>query len=488
VRKLAIAACLYAAILCALALWRWEIWSYGTDTGTFAQAIADTFGGFRDGPEQGSHFRFHWAPILATLYPLVALTRSPLSLQFAQVILIALTAFPLYALARPYVSETGAFRIGLLALLYPPLMAVAFTEFHEIAFYPALALGIFWAAERERWKTFALLAFLSALVREEACIVFVVVGLAFAALGLRRREAHDGAGLLLGAPRRPRALALAGGGLALVNATALALYFGVVIPHVGAWQPSRFYEYSFATGPAALVAALLAHPAYFKQILTFGRFTYVLEALVPLALLPLRSAWSLLAVPGLAIVLLSSDAVAWRMGSHYAAIWIPWLLLGAAATLVNFERSRSPARARTAATVSLALCGLFLLAFNPMHVGHYLRAPYPLADAKRALAALPRGTDPLVTHDEWFPHVALEHPTATVFVCPYLRGAVYARDYPNDYFQRSILPALERRVARGEAKVVAGFGEVGVYALRPQAGARIGNCVTVGDVRYRAPR
>ncbi len=487
-RKLWIATFVYVAILGALALWRWHIWTYGTDTGTFAQIVADAFGGFRDGPEQGTHFRFHWAPLLATLYPLVALARSPLSLQFAQIVLIAATAFPLYGIVRGYAAEESAFRAGLLALMYPPLAAVAFTEFHEIAFYPATALGLFWAADRRRWIAFAGLALASALIREEACMIFIVVGLVFAAIGIVRRAAKDGPGLLLGGPQQPRALAFAGGGLALANALALACYFGLVIPRVGAWQPSRFYDYPFAQGPIALLGALALHPWYLAQIATFGRLTYLLEAFVPLALLPLRSRWSLLALPGFGVVLLSSDAIAWRMGSHYAAIWIPWLLLGTAGVLVHLERNRSPASARRNAYAAFALCALFLIAFNPMHVAHYLRPIYPKDDAQRAFASLPPGAGPLVTHDEWFVRIALAHPDATVFLCPYVRYAVYADDFPSGYFQNEIKPELARKIARGEARIGARFGRVAVYELRPPPGARIGDCITPGDLRYKPPR
>ena len=477
----------YVALFTAFALWRWHVWSYGTDTGTFTQAIGDAFGGFRDGPEQGTHFRFHWAPLLATLYPLVAIGRTGLVLQIAQAALIALSALPLYALARAYTSARRALTYASLALLYPPLAAVAFTEFHEIAFYPAIALGLVYAADRARWRLFAALAIAGALVREEACIVLALIGIAFAGIGLLRRRTARG-GMLAGEPREPERLALAGVGLAAVNALALLGYYALVIPHVGAWQPSRFYQYSFAFGPLGVVGALLAHPAYVANVLTLGRFTYLLEALVPLAFLPLFSRWSLLAVPPLLIVLLSSDPIAWRMGSHYAAIWCPWLLLGTLAALLAFERRGRLVRADRFVRASVALCIVFLIAINPMHPGHYLRPVYAdTADAQRALRTVPSGM-PLATHDEWFAHTAFRDRNATVFLCPYVRYAVYADDFPNPYFQSDIRPALARDVASGRARVVATYGRVHVYELTPKPGARIGNCITPGDTRYRPQR
>ena len=499
-RKLALAIAAYAIVYGAFAAWRWHIWTFGTDTGTFAQVVGDAFGGFADGPEQGTHFRFHWAPLLAILWPLVVTTRSPLALQFAQIVLIALCALPLYGTARAYVDRDRAFAYASLALLYPPLGAVAFTEFHEIAFYPALALGLVWAAERARWGWFAVFAVCAALVREEACIVLACVGLAFTAIGIastrapaeprgrvpaasRGRARGEPRGLLAGSPREPERLVAAGLGLTVVNALALFVYYRIVIPHVGAWQPSRFYEYPFAHGPAQLVTAILVHPGDAAAFLTLGRFTYLLEALVPLAFLPLFSRWSLLAVPGLLIVLLSSDPIAWRMGSHYAAIWCPWLLLGAVAALV----ARGERVARRWWRAAAALCLVFLAAFNPMHVAHYIRPIYAHDDAARALALVPSNAH-LVTHDEWFAHVAYAHRNATVFFCPFVDYVVYANDYPGGYYHAEIVPEIAREIASGQMHAIARFGHVTAYRRVPDPGARVGSCVTPGDVRYRSLR
>ena len=424
------------------------------------------------------------------LWPLVAIFRTPLVLQFAQTALIGASVFPLYGLARTYLIERDAVRVASLALLYPPLLAVGFTEFHEVAFYPVLALGLIWAADRGLWAWFGLAAYASALVREDACIVLAIVGLGLAAFAGLRRNARPApgsvAGLLTGTPRDPRRLAAAGILLAALNVAALGFYYGFIIPQVGSWEPSRFYDYSFAQGPVAVVVALLGHPAYVAQFLTLGRLTYVLEALVPLAFLPLFSWWGALALPGAAIVLLSSDGVAWRMGSHYAALWIPWLLVAALAAVIRIGTAH-PARARRWTTVALALCALFLVAFNPTHAGHYLKAIYPTDDAKKALALVPPGAN-LLTHDEWFTHVALRYPSATVFFCPYVDYAVFADDFPNGYFQSDIKPALQRELATGRARVIATFGEVKVYRRTPNPGARIGTCVTPGNTHYRTLR
>ncbi len=130
-------------VLAALAVVRTKLWTYGSDTGTFAQIVADAFGGMRDGVEAGSHFRYHWSPTLALLWPLVALGRSALPLQLLQAAATAACGPLVAAIARPYASARIANALGYVTLLYPPLLALGFDEFHELGLFAPLALGLF---------------------------------------------------------------------------------------------------------------------------------------------------------------------------------------------------------------------------------------------------------------------------------------------------------------------------------------------------------
>jgi uncharacterized membrane protein len=456
VRRVALWYAAYVAVLGALAAYRWTIWSYGTDTGTFAQVALDAFSGFRDGPENTSHFAFHWAPLLAVLYPVVAVTRSPLSIQIVQVAVIGASVFPFYALLRRYAGEAFASRIALLALLYPPLMAVAFTEFHEIAFYPVLALTLVWAIDAERWAVFGACSLLCVLVREEVPIVLIVFGLALVVAAFVGRG-ERGDGLLYWRPRAPRATALAGAWLVVLGTATLIAYFHFVVPALGGWRPAHFYSYPFADGPVALIGAMLVQPfTVLAAVATLGRLTYLIEAFAPLLFLPLASAWMAVALPGLAIVLLSSEGITWRMGSHYAAIYVPWLLLGTAAVLIRSGRPRL-------LTAIFAVCAIVLVAFNPMHVGHYLTPPYrDLADARKAFGVVPRDAN-VSTHDEWYTHYALEYPNATIAWLYPPEYAVFADDFNNGSFRDGVLPRLREGVASGRYRIVAQFGAVKVY-------------------------
>ena len=441
-------------LLVALAAVRAADWSYGADTGTFVQIVIDAFGGMHNGVEGTTHYRFHWSPALMLLWPFVATTRS---LWVLQTILAAATvacAPLLAAIARARGLERSiADRIGAVALVYPPLVAVGFAEFRDLGLLPALALGWWLAIQRRAWAWVAVVALLLAGLREDVCIELAIVGIVVAIDGALRRDGAD------------RARIVAGAGSAALAILSDAIYAFVVLPRVGPWPPSHFYDYPFAHGPAALLVAPLLHPlAFFAAILTIGRLTYLLEALVPLAFVPLRSRLAWLAVPGFAIVLLANSGLVWRMGMHYAALWIPWLLIAFAGGIAVL---RAP---RRWTTVAFTLSAIVLVAFSPLHPLHYLKPSYhDLRDARAALSAVPADAS-LATHDEWYTAVAARHPRAMVLgtgPAPYdAQFVVFAEDYPNQDFQQRVLPQLRARLASRRYTQIARLGRVVVWRSR----------------------
>lgn len=450
------------AVLAALAVARSKLWTYGSDTGTFAQIVRDAFGGMRNGVEAGSHFRYHWSPSLALLWPLVAVTRSALPLQLVQAAATACCAPLVAALARPYTGKRIAEALGVVTLLYPPLLSIGFDEFHELGLFTPLVLALVLCADRRNWTAFALCAAAAIGLREDAAMTLVVFGLVL--LAIARRTRPQGRGLLDGSTAAPRELAVAGAALAAGACAALALYYGAITPRFGGWVPSHFYVYPFANGPLALLVAPFTQPVEFaRAIFTFGRLTYVLEAFVPLAFLPLRSWWSLLALPGGAIVLLANSGYVWRMGDHYAALWIPWLLVGTVTGVASLVGARGEKAGVRATAFAGVLCAIFLIAFDPAHPLHYLHSYYAdRGDARRAIGCVPKDAS-LSTHDEWFSAVAAQRPLATIDRAHGVEYLVYAADYPNATYQARVRPAVEAEVARGEYKLVCRYGNVAAY-------------------------
>jgi uncharacterized membrane protein len=435
-------------VLAALAAVRATDWSYGADTGTFVQIILDAFGGMHNGVEQTTHYRFHWSPSLVLLWPLLAATHNVWVLQAILAAASVACAPLLAAIARTRdLADDIAARVGAVALVYPPLVAVGFAEFRDLGLLPVLALGWWLALQRRSWTWVAVTALVLAGLREDVCLELALVGAVVAADGLLRRD---------------RALLVAGAGSALVALGSSAIYALVVLPRVGPWPPAHFYDYPFAHGPAALLLAPFTHPlAFGAALLTLGRLTYLLEAFVPLAFIPLRSRLAWLAAPGFAIVLLANSGLVWRMGMHYAALWIPWLLIalaGGIATL-RFQRRWT--------TIAFVLSAVVLVAFSPLHPLHYLQPSYhALGDARAVLAKVPQSAS-LATHDEWYTAVAARRPLAWVMgTGPFPYGGeyiVFAEDYPNADFQKRVLPNVRAVLALGKYRLFARSGAVVAY-------------------------
>ena len=463
-RKAWIAAASFAVVFSALAWDRWRIWSFGSDTGTFTQAILAAAHGWADGPEQGSHFFYHFSPVLALLYPLLALTHAPLALQIAQVLLIAATAPAFYALVAPYTDRRIAQRLAVLVLLYPPLTSLAFGEFHELAFLPVLLVLLLWAADRCRWGWFAVLALACLATREDVCVELSVVSAALALWCVARRGSAQ-RGMLIGEPRAPGAAAAAFATLSISGAVVAAAYYRWVLVTHGSWPHTHFYDYPFAHGPLAVLIALFTQPAAALGALAQpGRLTYLIEAFVPLALLPLFSRWLWCAVPGFVIVLLAAEQSVWRMGNHYAALWIPWVLVAAAVAAMRISENGGVGRAILWVNAAIAACVLTLVAFDPLHPLHYLSPPYhDLTSARAALACVPKAAS-VSTHDEWFAEIAGDYPNATIQRVSGPEYLVYADDFANDQFKQQMLPRIEQEVRDGQYRVACRFGQVKAYA------------------------
>lgn len=427
-----------AAILLVCAFLRAAFWTYGADTGTLAIAIQNLSSGMFDPFEHASHFRFHWSPILATLYPLLAITHNVLTLQIVQVVLVVGSVVAYYFLIERYVGKPLATRCAIVALLYPPLIALAFSEFHELAFAPVLTFLALLALSARKWAWYAVALVLLLCVKEDLAILSALFGAVLAIYGMRR---HD------------RAYVTAGSLTVLGGVAVLIVYFGIIIPRVGGWGPSGFYAYPYNQGFVAVA----------RQIFTTGRLTYVLEMLVPLAFLPLRTRWFWFVIPGLGIILLANSGGVWRMGMHYVALWIPWILLAMAAGLAQIREHAGEKIALRWSSAAIVLCAVFLVAFNPTHAEHYLRPSYDdIAAVRRVITCVPPGAT-LGTHDEWYAAMAFLHPNETIGAPPYAKYLLFADDYPNAEFQAKILPAVKREVASGQVDEICRADRVAVY-------------------------
>lgn len=407
------------------------------DFGIFAQTVASAFGCFCN-PIEGSHWAFHFSPILYPVAGAVALVRSPLTLVALQAAAGALVAPPLYAIVRARRGIPIARLTALVAWLYPPLAGLIFGDFHENGFAPAAVAWTLYAFDAGLlgWAFAGAIVTLS--IKEDQAAFLAIGGLL-------------GAWRFRGTPRGRTAAAIAALGVLVLIA-----FFAYIRPHAAAgsalgWQPWRFYAWS---------------PSETRGLLeTFvGRIGFLLLILVPLLFLPFRSSMIALAIAPLAEVLLSRMPTTFTLGTHYAGAWIGYVLVAFATAI----RALEPGRARVALVACVALSIVEFGVADPLHPGLNLHRTQPRdAALDRFLSTLPANAD-VATQEEAYTHLAIadpyarllpETPTVPADACLVLVDS----EFPNSARLQEYGGALARAVREGRYVLIRRSGGIELY-------------------------
>ena len=271
-------------------------------------------------------------------------------------------------------------------------------------------------------------------VGADEAVILAVLGAGYAAYALGHRD---------------RPAAIFGGSVALAAVAVLALYFGVIQPATGGrWFVADFY---------------LAHNADLPHgsAVIVGRLTFLLEVFVPVLFLPFASRLLWLAVPGFIEVLSSRWPVTYTMGTHYAGVWIAYVLVAFAAALGSIAQ-RDTNRALLLARASIAVCLFNLIVSSPTHWAHY----YRLRDAHdavldRIIAQVP--ADSLAaSFDEAYTHMSL-NPLARIGMYVTPEYFVYDSTYDQSTYLTNIVPRLAAVVCTGYFVPIAGGDGVILY-------------------------
>jgi uncharacterized membrane protein len=345
--------------------------------------------------EQISRLGAHFDPVLAALAPLWWLWPSPELLLVVQAVAVAAGALPVFWLARAKLdSERAAAALALAYLLYPPVQWLTASDFHPVALAAPLLLFGWWFLDERRLLPFALCAAAAIATKEH-------VGLTVAAMGVWYAVRYR-------APRTGAVVATAGGLVALVAVL-------LVVPHFAAAGSSAFES------------------RYDAPALDWRDARYLAGLLLPLGLLPLAAPLALLvALPELALNMLSSTLTQTSVKTHYAATAIPALL---AATVYGVERVGVRAAYVAAGA---ALVGTLVL--GPVGRIDVEAGPHDAA-ARRALAIVPDGAAVSATN-ALGAHLSARR---RIFSFPVLRGADWvAVDTTRLTFLDSLQPERSR--------------------------------------------
>jgi len=376
----------YAAVMFGLGTVKYEAHHSLVDLGVFTQTAASAFGCFCN-PIEGSHWAFHFSPILYVAGIAIAVWHSALVLTLLQAVAGALCAPPVYALVRERTSEAYARVCALIVFLYPPLLGLIFNDFHENGLAPAAVLWLLWAFTTRRLGLTVLFAVVTLAIKEDQALFLACAGI-FAFVAFRKLD-----------PVRAR-LAV---GISVASLLVLAAFFFVIQPHAAAnpqWNPERFYAWR-PDDVKHLGADLLE------------RLGFIVLAFLPLLFMPFRVAPILLAIPPFAEVLFSRMPTTYTLGSHYAGAWAGYVLFAFALAMAK-RYLFSERRAWRIAWWCAALCAVELAIANPMHPRMNLHVPN--AEDRRLDAFLQTiaPSDSIATHEEAYTHLAATHPNATL--------------------------------------------------------------------------
>lgn len=426
-------ACVYAAAYSVLGAIRYDAHRNFVDLGIFTQTAASAFGCFCNTVE-GSHWAFHFSPILYVAGALMLVWHTPFTLVVLQAVGGSLTVPPVYALVRAHADVRAARLSALVVMLYPPLAGVIFNDFHENGLAPAAVAWLLWAFDAGNAGATVVFTLLALSVKDDQAL-FVAWAGACAALAYRRDRA------------RMRLAVFA----ALLAAAVFAGYVVLAHPHAG----GRFYAWNGEDIRALVPGGLLA------------RAGFLVLALAPLLFVPLRVYAVVVALPPFAEVLLSKMATTYTMGSHYAGAWAGWLLYAFALGIGRLWQ-RSPRAAYRVLYWCLALCVAEFLTADPLHPGYFLRPRGARDVALDAfLHTMPRDAS-VATQEEAYTRMAAWDPRATVFPGPrhpHITACMILTDesYPRSVSLLQSAGLVRRLVRQHRYEVVRKDGSITLY-------------------------
>lgn len=314
------------------------------DLGIYDNLMFNALGGrpFRAplalGDGSGSFLGVHAEYTMLVFLPLYALRPGPETLLVLQAVLVGLAAIPLYLAARHLTSVLGSAVVALAYLMFAPVHATTFSDFHWLSLSPFFLFWFFWALLANRtWLVLALLV-VSLGIREEVALGLTAVGVFAIVTGRRVRL---------------------GWVVALVSAAWFAVHVFFVMPRLSPANAAALAP--FTAGGSTLSGALgfaLTNPFHFvSSALRQPKLTYALHFLVPLAFLPLArpALWLLLVPPVLLALLAGGHFPATPTWFYATALFVPYVMLGVLVALERFGSTSEGRHRRRAALVTLLI-------------------------------------------------------------------------------------------------------------------------------------
>ena len=436
--------------------------SYAWDLGIYNQAFWTTL---RQGRlfyytselyfnPSGNYFGVHFSPILFLVLPVYSIHQAAETLLIFQSFTIALSALPLYWLARDKLNNRlVALGFSATYLLYPILHGVNWFDFHVQAFLPLFFFLAMYYLENEKWTKYFAFIILALAVAESVCVVVLFIGLFI----LWRYRKPFFSTLKQRAIDDKRIL------IPLVTMSLAISWFLVARWIQGAFFPidpkfSSLYRavdnwsvFGIDNDPIMMPVYMILKPLNALEALAYEaylKFAFVVLLFGSLLLLPLRSSISFITLAWLGPALLSNYQAYYLLGNHYPAYVIPFIFVAA----VSATKKKIPTLDVTkvfAVVRNLLILGIIfsvfasplspLLTQTELYVPHF--SEYYLPTITEHVATLHAIVDlippnaSVLTQNNLFPHFSGR---LNAYVCPLPRSVSYAPEDMKTYVDQLI--------------------------------------------------
>lgn len=342
------------------------------------------------------HLNIHASYILYVLLPFYALFPGPVTLLIAQALISMSGLIPVVLIAKKR-GFNGLFTVFISAvyIFNSGLLAPCFFHFHENCFLPALLMWLLFAVDTGKVIPLYILSALTCLVKEDAPLYIICIGLFYLADEKSKKRIHGGITALL----------------------ALA-YFVFIMKRLEATGSAdmmigqRFSNLVFGnnTGFTGILRNVLTNPSYFFSLLfSQSSLIFLLRMMMPLLFLPFATVkihryFLMLPMVIMNLVIGSGYHYAAEMGFHYTFGTTVLLIF---MTVLNCSDMKEENRRTAAAAVmAAALITAFpLLTENLSYIKDYQNNKEHYQRIEATLTSIPADAT-VIAAPRYLPHIA----------------------------------------------------------------------------------
>lgn len=342
--------------------------------------------------------------LIAYLYaPFYWLGAGPTFLMASQAACLGFGAVPVYLLARDRLSPWYGLGFATAFLLYPAVQFIAWANYHPEALVITPFLFAWWFAHRERWRAYYAMVVLVLIIREDAALAVMVLGVVLWVLRWRRRRNGED---VAASGRRVPWVTFLGGAAWYLFCTKLA------IPHFNNGEEPFYVTYFYSDWGSSMgevAGNVLRHPNRVVSDATKpDRLRFYRDLTLPLGGFPLAGLGFLaMAGPQLLASVIGTSPYARMITYQYTSVMIAPIFIAA---IEGFRRVILPRSWRRWAMAWMLACAVVTnIAWSPSPIGErnviWARPTSRVATLQKAVDLVPDGVSVAATF-ALLPHLA----------------------------------------------------------------------------------